>query len=312
MPTRQGSFHLFRLFGIDVFLHWSWLLVAVYQISRTKGYSTPVWAVLEYLALFAIVLTHEFGHALACRQVGGQANLILLWPFGGVAYVSPPQRPGATLWSIAAGPLVNVALFPVLTGLVFWLGPPSELQRIPITDNYRFVFTIWQINLVLLLFNMLPVYPLDGGQILRSILWYPLGRGRSLMVASIVGFCGLILALVFIGFHILRTNAISQEAIWLVILVLVIVLPNCWRGFQEAQALLRLAKAPRHDDFACPNCHAAPVAGNFWVCGQCRTAFDTFSTGATCPQCGAQFANTACMECGILSPLSEWAKPPVL
>ena len=72
-----------------------------------------VWPVLEYLALFVIVLVHEFGHALACRQVGGQANQIVLWPLGGVAYVAPPPRPGATLWSIAAGPLVNVVLAPV-------------------------------------------------------------------------------------------------------------------------------------------------------------------------------------------------------
>lgn len=301
LPTRQGSFRLFRLFGIDVFLHWSWLLIAVYQISRMKGYSTPVWAVLEYLALFAIVLTHEFGHALACRQVGGQANLILLWPFGGVAYVSPPQRPGATLWSIAAGPLVNVALVPVLTGLLWLsrsLGWPDTTP-----DAHSFLKMIWLINLVLLVFNILPVYPLDGGQILRSVLWYPLGRGRSLMVASIVGFVGLAGLLIF---------AFLYQAVWMGILLLVIVLPSCWRGFQEAQALMRLEQAPRHDGFACPNCHVAPVAGNFWVCGQCRTAFDTFSTGAACPQCGAQFAATACMECGILSPLSEWAKPPVL
>jgi Zn-dependent protease len=58
-------------------------------------------------------LFHEFGHALACRQVGGQADLIVLWPLGGVAYVSPPPRPGALLWRIAAGPLVNVLLVPV-------------------------------------------------------------------------------------------------------------------------------------------------------------------------------------------------------
>ena len=75
-------------------------------------YSSVIWNVLEYLTLFLIVLTHEFGHALACRSVGGQANQIVLWPFGGVAYVSPPQRPGAVLWSIVAGPLVNVVLVP--------------------------------------------------------------------------------------------------------------------------------------------------------------------------------------------------------
>ena len=120
LPTRQGSFRLFRFAGVDVFLHWSWFLVAVYGINaRGHEYASYSWNIVEYLALFLIVLMHEFGHALACRQVGGQANQIVLWPLGGVAYVAPPPRPGATLWSIAAGPLVNVALAPVLTGL--WL-----------------------------------------------------------------------------------------------------------------------------------------------------------------------------------------------
>ena len=112
MPTaRQGSIRLFRFSGIDVFLHWSWFLVAVLRNPARAGighYSSMTWNVLEYLALFLIVTLHEFGHSLACRQVGGQANQIILWPLGGVAYVNPPQRPGATLWSIAAGPLVNV------------------------------------------------------------------------------------------------------------------------------------------------------------------------------------------------------------
>src|SRR5579862_325287 len=109
MPSKvQGSIHLFKVAGVDLYLHWSWFFVALYEIQSRRGqYSSVTWNVLEYLALFAIVLMHEFGHALACRQVGGTANRILLWPFGGVAYVNPPQRPGATLWSIAAGPLVN-------------------------------------------------------------------------------------------------------------------------------------------------------------------------------------------------------------
>ncbi len=117
--VRQGSIHLYRIAGVDLYLHWSWFLVAAYEIESRKGtYSTIVWNILEYLALFLVVLLHEFGHALACRQVGGTANQIVLWPLGGVAYVNPPQRPGATLWSIAAGPLVNVALLPVLMATV--------------------------------------------------------------------------------------------------------------------------------------------------------------------------------------------------
>src|SRR6478609_8017198 len=115
MPnSRQGSIHLFRIAGVDLFLHWSWFVVAAYEIQSKGRYSSITWHILEYLALFLIVLMHEFGHAMACRSVGGTADQIMLWPLGGVAYVDPPQRPGATLWSIAAGPLVNVALAPIL------------------------------------------------------------------------------------------------------------------------------------------------------------------------------------------------------
>jgi len=67
-PARQGSIHLFRLAGVDLYLHWSWFLVAAYEIeSRNGRYSSVLWNALEYLALFAIVLLHEFGHAMACR-----------------------------------------------------------------------------------------------------------------------------------------------------------------------------------------------------------------------------------------------------
>src|SRR6266850_8181006 len=119
LPAKKGSLRLFRFAGIEVYLHWSWFLVAAYEVqSRGRSYGSLAWNALEYLALFSIVLLHEFGHSLACRQVGGKADQIVLWPLGGVAYVDPPQRPGATLWSIAAGPLVNVALLFVLTPLL--------------------------------------------------------------------------------------------------------------------------------------------------------------------------------------------------
>ena len=103
-----GSVRLFQIAGIRVYVHWSWLLVAGIELRvRQNSYLSPAWNVAEYLTLFLIVLLHEFGHALACRTVGGRADEIVRWPLGGIAYVSPPPRPGAVLWSIAAGPLVN-------------------------------------------------------------------------------------------------------------------------------------------------------------------------------------------------------------
>jgi len=159
---RSGSIRLFRVGGIDLFLHWSWFLVAAFEINgRTKSYSSLTWNVLEYLALFLIVMLHEYGHALACRQVGGTANRIVLWPLGGVAYVNPPPRPGATLWSIAAGPLVNVALLPILSILGMLNRSLGWAEAMP--NAHALLRAVWLINLGLLIFNMLPIYPLDGG-----------------------------------------------------------------------------------------------------------------------------------------------------
>src|ERR1700728_1451167 len=161
MPTgRQGSIHLFRFAGVDLFLHWSWFLVAVYEIqSRAGSYSSVTWNVLEYLALFLIVMLHEVAHAVSCRQVGGRANQIVLWPLGGVAYVDPPPRPGATLWSIAAGPLVNVVLLPILYAATVMSRSAGMAATSP--DVYILLRSVLYIDLGLLVFNILPIYPLD-------------------------------------------------------------------------------------------------------------------------------------------------------
>jgi Zn-dependent protease len=302
MPTaRQGSIHLFRFSGIDVFLHWSWFLVAVYEIQSRKGsYSSVTWNVLEYLALFLIVLLHEFGHALACRQVGGRANRIVLWPLGGVAYVDPPPRPGATLWSIAAGPLVNVVLAPILYILLLAGRTSGWPHTMP--DVYQLVRAIFAIDLGLLVFNILPVYPLDGGQILRSLLWFLLGRARSLLVATVLGLIGVA------GFIIL---AFFSKDIWLAALA-VFMLMNCWGGFKHAQVLLKMAKLPRRENFSCPACKTSPPIGTYWKCGNCGQPFDTFATEAVCPNCRTQFPATQCLDCGRQHPLSQWASHTIV
>jgi Zn-dependent protease len=296
MPSsRQGSFRLFRFAGVDVFLHWSWFLVAVFEINARAGrYSSIAWNVLEYLALFLIVTLHEFGHALACRQVGGTANRIVLWPLGGVAFVDPPPRPGATLWSIAAGPLVNVALVPVLFTLFTLSRSLGWAHTMPnLNELLRAVFVI---DVVLLIFNMLPIYPLDGGQVLRSLLWFIVGRARSLMLATLVGFVG-VAGLIVLAFRI--------GSVWFGILSAFILL-NCWAGLKQSFALLRLAKLPCRDGLACPWCKAAPPRGNLWTCGACRTMFDIFETQAVCPYCALRFPTVQCLHCGKSHPSSEW------
>jgi Zn-dependent protease len=234
MPSsRKGSFHLFRVAGIDLFLHWSWFLVAAFEInSGTRRYSSLAWNVLEYLTLFLIVLLHEFGHVLACRQVGGQANQIMLWPLGGMAYVDPPQRPGAYLWTMTAGPLVNVALLPVLTAFWFLSGSLGWIHAMP--NAQIFLRSVLVIDIILLIFNMLPIYPLDGGQILRSLLWFVVGRARSLMVVTILGVVGVVaLLLVALWIHSVPLGVLS-----------LFMLLSCWAGLRHAMLLTRQEGVP--------------------------------------------------------------------
>ncbi len=295
MGNRSGSIHLFRFAGIDLFLHWSWFVFAVYEINgRGRAYSTISWNILEFLTLFSIVTLHEFGHALACRQVGGIANRIVLWPLGGVAYVDPPPRPGATLWSIVAGPLVNVILLLLATLVGMWGRTWGFAQAMP--NAHALVRAVWFMNLGLLIFNLLPIYPLDGGQIFRSLLWFVLGRARSLMVATIVGFAGVAGLIVL--------------ALWrqdlLFGAICIFLLMNCWGGLQHARALAKMAKLPRREGFVCPTCGSAPPVGDFWRCGRCGQSFDTFQAQATCPACRIHSDMTQCLDCRRSHAIGEW------
>lgn len=223
-PTENGSVRLFRGWGVDVWLHWTWAVALMWVVDRRQGaYDSVLWNLAEYVGLFAIVLLHEFGHALACRQIGGMANRIVLWPLGGIAFVSPPARAGAQLWSIAAGPLVNVALAPIFYfgGQILSASPLSP----PSDDFWAWLSYLMWVNRQLLLFNLLPIFPLDGGQILRSLLWFVTDERRSLAVASAIGLPSAVL---------LGVWALQAGEFWLGLVALFLG-TNCWRAFQTAR-----------------------------------------------------------------------------
>lgn len=291
-----GGIKLFQAFGIDVYLHWAWVIVAYIAFQdRAPGYHNPAWAMAEVLALFGIVLIHEFGHALACRSVGGRAEHIMLWPLGGVAFVQPPFRPGAMLWSIVAGPLVNVVLAPIFGILLFVVGPKLVAQG---SDLNSFLFSLFAINLVLLIFNMLPIYPLDGGKIVWSVLWFFVGPATSLMVAAYLGLVGIAIGVVY---------ALSVGDWWL-ILIAAFAGWQCKVGLEEAKLIRRRALVQRVPT-SCPSCNRPPPTGPYWQC-ECGGLFDLPGENGTCPHCGRAHSIVVCPYCMEQAPLFEWRSAP--
>jgi Zn-dependent protease len=302
---RAGSLRVFQLFGIDVYVHWSWLLVAFFQVQfRARVaqdgdtllplYDSGQWYWIEYLALFGIVLLHEFGHALACRSVHGIAKHIVLWPLGGIAFSKPPQRPGPVLWTVAAGPLVNVLLTPVLGGL--WLLSRQFDWAAVNADLPRFLSASLTLNTFLLLFNLLPIFPLDGGQILYALLWFVFGRADSLMAVSVIG---------MMGGGLLFLMALPGTSVLLAVMAAFVFL-SAFAGFRHGRMLSRLLRGPRRREAACPSCGVSPLVGNYWTCDRDGMRFDLFRHRGQCPGCGKMFAVTQCPECFQEHPVEEW------
>ncbi|MBY0232635.1 MAG: M50 family metallopeptidase [Gemmataceae bacterium] len=301
-PTR-GAFKLFRLAGVEVWLHWMWLPFAFLMVAlRPDAYASPAWKAVEYVALAASVLAHEFGHVLACRSVGGTARTIVLWPLGGIALVSPPARPGALLWSIAGGPLANLVLavpFALLALLV-----PADTWK----DLHVLLATLALMNVLLCAFNLLPAYPLDGGQMLHALLWFRLGRWKGLQAASAVGVA--LGAMILFGAVALVPLLARQGLPFELPLVLAVVAAfmalQSAATFQAVRQVLMIEALPRRTDCACPSCHSAPFAGPLWVCDECRTRFDVYETRGKCPACGAWYLQQACLGCRATAHIDRW------
>lgn len=171
-----------RFLGIEVRLHFTFFIYAVFMLRRFGD--EMLLGALVIFGLYASVLLHEFGHALAARWCDGEAPLIILWPLGGLAVCRPLFNPTAHFLTSAAGPAVSIALWAGF-GALAHLVPSSFWQAWPMLQAV--VFELYDINRMLVLFNLIPAFPMDGGRILRDTLWHFTNVERATGIAVGLG-----------------------------------------------------------------------------------------------------------------------------
>jgi Zn-dependent protease len=221
-----GSLKLFTWFGIPVHLHWTFGLIFLY--AMWIGFSNGLtlvdtgWLMVFFIALFTCVLLHEYGHSLTARRYGVQTQDIILTPIGGIARLERmPEKPVQEFLVALAGPMVNVVIALLLFGLGWALFRDERWeifkwfmeQQLNLSNSEETVDVISEsgiettgllfylpilvaTNIALVVFNLIPAFPMDGGRIFRALLAMRIGRVRATKVAAIVG---QVIAVLFIG-----------------------------------------------------------------------------------------------------------------
>jgi Zn-dependent protease len=186
----RSSLKVASIFGIEVRIHLTfliflvWIWFSYYQIA---GFAGAVQGVLFILALFACVLLHEFGHAFAARGFGIETPDITLLPIGGVARLSRiPEKPWQELVVAIAGPLVNVV---IAAALIFVIHGSASLEQLEYLESPRteLLAKLASVNVMLILFNLIPAFPMDGGRVLRALLAMAMPYARATQIAAWIG-----------------------------------------------------------------------------------------------------------------------------
>ena len=208
----KSQIKLGTVFGVELGLHYSWLviallimfsLVAQFHATNRDWSDGVVWtiSIVTAVLFFACLFAHELSHALVAKARGLPIHKITLFLLGGVAQIEKePSDARTEFWMAIVGPFTSGILGLILLGLARIAGWVPWTA--PATPGAALLVWLGYINLALGAFNMIPGFPLDGGRVLRAILWWAMGDGeRSTRVAARVGQA---IAVIFIGFGILR------------------------------------------------------------------------------------------------------------
>ncbi len=224
------SWKIGRLAGIQLYMHWTFLLLIAFigylYLSRGATLGAALLGIAFILALFGCVVLHELGHALMARRFGVPTRDITLLPIGGMARMQRiPEHPTQELLVAIAGPAVNVAIAAILAVTLWVMGQLGGASYSGLLEVGRgnFLANLMWVNLILVVFNMLPAFPMDGGRVLRATLAYFLPYTTATTIAAtagqamavLFGFIGLLSGnpiLLFIAlFVFLGASAESQQ-----------------------------------------------------------------------------------------------------
>ncbi|MDX1666453.1 MAG: site-2 protease family protein, partial [Saprospiraceae bacterium] len=191
----KGSLSLGRIAGIKLQVHWTFVLilawVAFIEVNKGSGLNTILLSMAFVLTIFVCVILHELGHSLTAKRFGIETKKITLLPIGGVASLERmPEDPKQELQVAVAGPLVNV----VIAFLLFWFVrpvgeylQPDNIENLKSVSPDNFLFYLFSANVMLVVFNAIPAFPMDGGRVLRALLSFKLNRVRATEIAANLG-----------------------------------------------------------------------------------------------------------------------------
>lgn len=187
----KWSLKLGTVAGIPVYVHATFALllgwIAVVHWMAGGTVSAALAGMVFVLAIFACVVLHELGHALAARRFGVPTRDITLYPIGGLARLERmPEKPSEELWVALAGPAVNVAIAAALALALFITSSFEPLQTIGVAQG-SFLERLMAVNLLLIVFNMIPAFPMDGGRVLRAVLAMRMNYARATNIAARIG-----------------------------------------------------------------------------------------------------------------------------
>ncbi|MDZ7773058.1 MAG: site-2 protease family protein [Balneolaceae bacterium] len=192
-----ASLTLGRVKGIKIRVHWTFYLLLAWivflEVSRGSSLESMLWSVAFILVLFGCVVLHELGHSLTAMRFGISTRQITLLPIGGVASLEKmPEDPWEELLVALAGPAVNVIIALVLwmllpVGAFFSQNPEALQEALSVINAGNFLYLLLSANLLLVAFNMIPAFPMDGGRVLRALLAMRMDRVRATRAAALLG-----------------------------------------------------------------------------------------------------------------------------